>query len=188
MNVNLNFRTLVVLAVMAAAGYYVYDLVFADLASGDLSKQMREYRRASPARQAILKRHILSAYRGERDYPAVLRALDSPSPTAQALAVEILANEVERRSLPKLTEMLNDPNRADAVKEALAACMGTFAASEAIPRLVELTDRAEAPGVRSAAHNALLRLTQAGAQVKLGDNTREQWENWLRSRRITGVR
>ncbi|MBM4042671.1 MAG: HEAT repeat domain-containing protein [Planctomycetes bacterium] len=188
MNLNLNFKTLAVLAILAAGCYYGYDLLFADLATGDLSRLMREYRRAGPARQAILKRHILSAYNAERDYETVVRALDNPSSATQALAIEVLTHEVDRRSLPKLTEMLKDLSRADAVKEALATCMGTFGTQEAIPRLVELTDNAEARSVRSAAHHALLRLTQAGAQVKLGDNTREQWDNWLRSRRVTGVR
>ncbi|HUT36051.1 MAG TPA: HEAT repeat domain-containing protein [Planctomycetota bacterium] len=188
MQLSMNFRTTVALALLGAGGYYVYGLFFADIESGDLGKLMREHRHAEPARQAILKHRIMVVYNSARDYGMVFRALDSPSPATQALAVETLTEKVERRALPKLTEMLGDPDRPELVKEALATAMGTLSVHEAIPRLVDMTDVSEPPGARAAAHHALLRLTGAGAQVKLGAGTREQWDNWLRSRRVTGVR
>jgi HEAT repeat protein len=136
----------------------------------------------------VIKLRIMTTYNHARDYNTVVRELESHSSETQALAIEVLAEKVERGAVPKLVEVLRDPARSEAVKAAAAAAMGPLGVSEAIPRLVELTDRSEAPAVRGAAHNALLRLTDAGAQVKLGDNTREQWDNWLRSRRISGVR
>jgi len=172
MNVNMNFRTLVTLAVLGGGAYFVYDLSSC---------------RAERSEIARLRR-IEKRYKSARDYETVYAALDNANTAVQALAVEILAENVERPALPKLQEMLGDGRRGSVVKEQLAAAMAKLGVNDAIPRLVELTDNAEDPSVRSAAHHALVRLTDSGAQVKLGDNTREQWENWLRSRRITGVR
>lgn len=180
MQLSMNFRSVVVLGLVAGGAYYGYQLFFGGVEGSDLAKLMRDHRKAQPARQAVIKHRIMTLYDRAKDYDTVVRALDSASPTTQALAVEILTARVERRALPRLLEMLSDPARADAVKEALASAMGTLEAREAIPRLVELTDKLEPSGVRQAAHHALVKLTGAGAQVKLGDNTREQWTLWLR--------
>jgi len=184
----LNFKNTALLVLLLAAGYYCYDLYFGELQTGDVAKLIRMHRRAEPGAQALLKHKIMSVYSSLRDYPVVLRALDSPSPTTQRLAVQILAEKVERRALPKLLEMLDDAARPEPVKQALATAMGNLGITKAIPRLVELTDAAEAQSVRVAAHHALLKLTNAGGQVKLGANTREQWTLWLRSRQVSGIR
>jgi len=188
MQFSLNFRTVVVLVIVGAVGYYVYQEVFGGLVTNDVAKLMTLHRRSEPAQQTLIKHRIMTVYNSSRDYDTVVRALDSASLTTQALAVAILAEKVERRAVPRLLKMLDDPNRPGLVKEALANAAGTLGIQEAIPRLVELTDKAEEPAVRASAHNALVRLTGAGAQVKFGDAAREQWNMWLRTQRSAGVR
>ncbi len=182
MQFNMSFRSLVALALLCAGAYYCYELFFAEADEGDVSKLLVAHRRAEPARQAVIKHRLLVAYKPSDDYQTMFRALDSPSPTTQALAVEVLTAKVERRALPKLLEMLRDPARSELVREDLAITMGQLAIREAVPRLVELTDKSEPQRVRAAAHEALVRITGAGAQVKLAGNTREQWTIWLRDR------
>lgn len=182
MQLSVNFKTVVALALVVAGGYYCYQLFFAEASEGDIAKLLVTHRRSEPARQAIIKHRILVQYRSDKDYQTIFRALDSPSPTTQALAVEVLREKAERRAQPKLMEMLHDPARSELVKEVLAYTMGHFGVREAVPRLVELTDRSEPQSVRAAAHEALVKITGAGAQVKLADNTREQWTIWLRDR------
>lgn len=184
----MNFKTLVALLLIVAAGLYAYSLYFPAVDTGDVAKLLRNHRRAEPAAQTVIKHRIMTAYEPARDYPIVFRALDSPSPTTQALAVEILTEKVERRAIPKLIEVLGDPTRADFVREVVATAMGTLDVREAAPRLVELTDTSEPPAVRSAAHNALVKMTGAGAQVKFGPNSREQWTLWLRTQQFGGTR
>ncbi len=181
MQLVFNFRTAVALAAVAAGSYYCYRTVFADVGSKDIPTLIRAHRRADAARQLLLKRRILSIYEGSRDYPTLVNALDSPSATTQALAVEVLSEKGERRVTPKFLTMLDDPRRGDLVKEALAKAAGALNLREAIPRLVELTDVAESPGVRSAAHNALERLTGAGGQVKFSKVVRQHWMLWLKN-------
>lgn len=182
MQLAVNFKSLVILAFLGLVGYWLYDTLGPGTAGGDISKLLMEHRRSEPARQAIIKRRILSEYNPERDYPTILRALDSPSPTTQTLAIEVLSDRAERRAQPILLKILNDPGRAETVKEAIAATMGHFGVREAIPRLLELTDKSEHQAVRAAAHEALVKITGAGAQVKFADNVREQWTIWLRDR------
>lgn len=184
----LNFRNAVVLALLAAVAYLIYREHFPGLGDSDVAKLVRQHRSADPAAQTLLKHRIMTLYSPVRDYPTVIKMLDSASPTTQTLAIEVLAEKVERRALPTLLEMLADTARAEPVKQALATAMGGLSVREALPRLVELTDLAEPQGVRAAAHNALLKLTEAGAQVKLGANTREQWTLWLRSQQAGGIR
>lgn len=182
MQLVFNVKTTVALAIVAAGGYYCYRTVFAGVGGRDIEALIRAHRRADAARQLLLKRRILSIYETSRDYPTVVNALDSPSATTEALAVEIVTAKAERRVAPKLLTMLEDPQRADSVKEALAKSAAALDLREAIPRLVELTDVAESPGVRAAAHNALVKLTGAGGQVKLSKATREHWTLWLKNR------
>jgi len=150
MQLSVNFKSVVVVAVVVAGGVYAYQLLFADLQSGDVAKLMRKYRDADSASQRLLKHRIMTVYKSARDYATVARALDSPTSSIQALAVEILAEKVERAAVPKLVEMLNDPTRSEAVREALANAIGLLGVREAMPRLVEMTDKAEPPGVRAA--------------------------------------
>jgi len=184
----LNFKTMVALVLVVAGGYYAYSLYFPDVDTGDVAKLLRSHRRAEPGAQAVLKHRIMTTYDPSRDYATIFRALDSPSPATQALAIEVLTEKVERRAVPKLVEILSDPTRADFVREVAAAAMGTLDVREALPRLVELTDTAEPPAVRSAAHNALVKMTGAGAQVKFGPSSREQWTLWLRTQQFGGTR
>ncbi len=188
MQLSVNFKSVVVVAILIGVVAWVYTQFVAPLQSSDVAKLIRAHRGAEPARQAALKHRIMTVYKSAKDYATVKDALDSPSSTTQALAVEILAEKVERNAVPKLLDMLNDPDRAEPVRAALANAMGSLAVREAIPRLVEMTDKAEPPGVRAAAHHALLKMTGAGAQVKLGESTREQWTLWLRSQQSGGTR
>ena len=181
MQLVFNFKTTVALAIVAAGGYYCYRNVFADVGSRDVGALIKAHRRADAARQLLLKRRILTIYDSSRDYPTLVDALDSPSATTQALAVEVLTEKGERRVAPKLLAMLEDPQRADLVKEALAKAAAALDLREAIPRLVELTDVAESLSVRAAAHNALERLTGAGGQVKLTKAARQHWTLWLKN-------
>ena len=176
-----NFRNCLTLALVLAGGYYCYHNVFADVASRDVSKLVRAHRAAEPTRRLIIERRILSIYESSKDYDTLVRSLDSPSPITQGLAASVLAEKVERQAVPTLLQMLAEPDRTDNVKEALARGAGLLGLRQAIPRLVELTDKAEAPDVRSAAHHALQALTGAGAQIKLSDATRDHWTLWLRS-------
>jgi len=188
MQLTMNFRNTVVLLLIVVVGWWWYRSQFAALSSSDVSKLIKSHRSAEPVSQTAIKLRIMTVYKSNRDYETVFRALDSASSTTQMLAVEILAEKVERRAVAKLLTMLNDPSRAEVVKETLANGLGLLSIQEALPRLVELTDKAEAPGVRAAAHNALQRLTGAGAQIKLGDSTRETWTLWLRTREGGGTR
>jgi len=188
MQLTMNFRNTVLLLLIVVVGWWWYRTEFGVLSSSDVSKLIRSHRQAEPVSQGAIKLRIMTVYKSNRDYDTVFLALDSASVTTQVLAVDIIAEKVERRAVPKLLAMLNDPNRAEVVKEALANALGALKIDEAMPRLVELTDRAEAPGVRAAAHNALQRLTGAGAQIKLGDSTRENWTLWLRTREGGGTR
>ena len=181
MQLVFNVKTTVALAVVAAGSYYCYRTVFADVGSRDIPTLIRAHRRADPARQLLLKRRILAIYEGSRDYPTLVNALDSPSATTRALAVEVLTEKGERRAAPKLLVMLEDPGQSDTVKESLAKAVAALGLREAIPRLVELADVAESDGVRAAAHNALERLTGAGGQVKLSKAARQHWTLWLRN-------
>jgi hypothetical protein len=188
MQLILNFRNTVAIVAVVAGGYYCYQSVFADSDSRDVAKLIRSHRNADSMRQLILRRRILSVYTSSQDYATIVRALDHASPATQALAVKVLAAKSERGAAPKLLEMLSDPGRADPVKEALAEAVATFRLRDAIPRLVELTDNAEAPGVRGAAHNALRDLTGAGGQVKLSEAARQHWTLWLRTQQSIGGR
>ena len=174
MQLSMNFKTVVALGIIAAGGYYAYDLFFGGSEGGDVRKLMR----------------IRRDYKSARDYQAVFSAMDSKKPAVQKLAVEILTENVERPATPKMLEMLKDPNRAEQVKDALATAMGRLGINDkaTLERLVQLTDKAEPEAVRRAAHDALLKLTGAGAVVKLGDSTREQWTRWLQSQSSGGTR
>jgi len=188
MQLVFNVRNTVVIAAVVVGGYYCYHNVFADVDARDVATLMKLHRNSDATRQLILKRRILNVYNSSRDYDVVVRALDGYSPATQALAVEVLAEKVERRAVPKLLEMLGEPSRDDLVKEALAHAFGRLGLREAIPRLVELTDMCEAPAVRAAAHNALRDLTGAGGQIKLSGATREHWTLWLRTQQCSGTR
>jgi len=178
-----NFRNVVAGGALFVAAWYGYDTLFGDIGTRDVGKLMRAHRDAQGARQLIIKQRILAVYSSARDYPTVLRALDSASPVTQALAVEILAAERERRAVPTLLEALENPERPDIVKEQLAHAFASLLVTEAIPRLIELTDIREAREVRAAAHSALRALTGVGGEIGLGDGTREMWSLWWRSHR-----
>ncbi|MBM4032380.1 MAG: HEAT repeat domain-containing protein [Planctomycetes bacterium] len=174
MQLGINFKTVSTLAALGVLAYLAYDLeVFA--------------RKPQTGELARLQR-LRTNYRSARDYAAVASALDSNKPEVQALAVEILSENVERPAVRKLLEMLGDTACADVVKEQLAITMGKLRVNEATSRLVALTARSEAHMVRFAAHKALQELTGAGAQVKFGDDTHEAWTMWLRSRHSGGTR
>jgi len=184
----LNFRNCAIAIILLVGGYYCYRNVFADVDSKDVAALIRAHRRAPHSRQMILKRRILSVYDSARDHDTVARCLDSASIQTQALAIEIFAESVEQRAVPKLLEMLRDPTRDDLVKETLAAAFTSLRAEAAVPRLVELTDTSEGPGVRSAAHRTLRSLTGAGGQIKLSKATRQHWEIWLRNQKSSSAR
>ncbi|MFW6108712.1 MAG: HEAT repeat domain-containing protein [bacterium] len=180
MQLVLNFKNVVVGTALITAGYCAYRSFGADLQTNDVRVLIRRHREAPPGRQLILKRRILALYQGSRHRSIVLDALDSPSPVSQALAVEVLAARHERDTLPRLLEMLCEPDRPDLTKEALARAMADFEARRGIPRLIELTDTREAIPVRTAAHESLRSLTGAGAAIKFGDATRQHWTLWWR--------
>jgi hypothetical protein len=180
MQVVLNFKNVMVGTALLAAGYYGYKGFAANVETDDVGKLLRNYRQAPPAHRILIRRRILSLYDSGRDCKAVVRALDSPSPLSQALAVEVLAAKHERGTAPRLLAMLDEPDRDDIVKEKLAEALAAFGSREAIPRLIELTDTAEARDVRIAAHTALQALTGAGAGIKFGDATRQHWTLWWR--------
>lgn len=180
MQLVFSFRNVVVGTALVVAGYCAYRGFAADIESEDLGVLMLRHREASPARQLIIKRRILAIYQGGRDYERMVESLDGPSPISQALAVEVLVARGEHKAVPKLVETLDDRERADIVKERLAAAMARFRTREAVPRLIELTDASEHLAVRAAAHDALQALTGAGGAVKFGDATREHWSLWWR--------
>jgi len=188
MQLVLNFKSAVVSVALVTVGYYAYRSTFADAGTRDIGKLLRSHRDAQHARQLILKRRILAVYDTSRDYADVERALDSASPVTQALAVEILAEKSGPKAKAKLLEMLADPGRDDVVKEALAGAFASVHTKEAIPRLVELTDVSEAPGVRASAHHTLQALTGVVGEIKLGDATRQHWTLWLRNNKGSGLR
>ncbi len=183
MQLILNFRNVVVGTTLVVAGYYGYRGLVADIQTDDVARLFRSHRDAQPARQVIIKRHLLAVYQRRRDFRRVVHALDYPSPVSQALAVEVLASKCEREAVPRLLKMLHDARRDDLVKQELAGAMAVFKSPDAVPRLIELTDATEAPAVRSAAHDALRSLTGAGASVKFGDATRQHWTLWWRDHR-----
>ncbi|MFW6107208.1 MAG: HEAT repeat domain-containing protein [bacterium] len=175
MQLVLNAKNVCLGAVVIAAGYYGYRNLYGDIRSKDTAELLRAHRSAQPARQLIIRRRILTIYESQRDYETIVHALGNTSPTTQALAVAILREKGERRAVPRLLDMLEDPDRADIVKEELAATMGEFEFLEAVPRLIELTDTREAQDVRIASHNALKILTGAKGEMKLSDATRQHW-------------
>lgn len=180
MQVVLNFRNVVVGTALVVGAYYGHRALFADMNTRDLGRLIRSYRDAQPARQMLLKRRILEVYQPAHDYETLLAALDAPSPVTQALAVGVLAAKGEWRALPKLIEMLRDPDRTDIVKEELASAFSHFPTRDAVPRLIELTDASESLGVRSAAHNTLRSITHAGGEMKLSEASRQHWTLWWR--------
>jgi len=180
MQVVLNFRNVVVGTALLVGVYYGHRTLFADMNTRDMGKLIRSYRDAQPARQLLIKRRILDLYQPARDYETFLAALDSPSPVTQAFAVDVLAAKGEQRALPKLLEMLRDPDRTDIVKQELASACSRFPTKDAVPRLIELTDLSEPLAVRSSAHSALRAITQCGGEMKLGEATREHWTLWWR--------
>jgi len=185
MQVILSFRNVAIGTALVVAGFYGYRGFVADIETDDVGHLIRSHRESQPARQMIIRRRILAVYQGQRDYKRVVRALDSPSPVSQALAVEVLTAKVQQKVLPRLLEMLDDPQRAGVVREELARAMVVFSATEAVPRLIELTDTAEPHGVRTAAHAALQSLTGAGAAVKFGEAARQHWTLWWRDHRVS---
>lgn len=180
MQLVLSFKNVVIGTAIVVAGYYGYRNFVADIKTTDLRKLIRSHRDSQAARQVVIKRRILALYQSGRDYKVVVDALDSPSPISQALAVEVLAAKYEDKALPRVLEMLRDPDRADIVKAELANATAEFKAKTAIPRLIELTSTTEPQPVRAAAHNALQTLTGTRGEVKFGDAARQHWTLWWR--------
>jgi hypothetical protein len=182
----LNFKSVVVGTALVVAGFYGYRTFVADIESEDVGQLIRSHRDSQSTRQLIIKRRIVTLYRSGRDYVLLCRALDSPSPATQALAVGVLAAKNDDKAIPKLLDMLRDTERADVVKEELADALAGFRVREAVPRLIELTDTRESQSVRAAAHSGLQAITGAGAEVKLGDATRQNWTLWWRNSQPAG--
>jgi HEAT repeat protein len=174
----LSTRNVLIGIAVVAAGYVAYRAFLGDTQSSDVAALIRTHRTAGAARQAVIRRRIHELYEPDRHRDVMIRALDHTSPVTQALGVEVLAHERDATALPRLLAMLDDHERDDAVKEALAGAAAAFRSREAVPRLIELTDRTESLPVRSAAHNALKTITGAGGTVKLSDGTRTHWELW----------
>ncbi|MFC1806618.1 HEAT repeat domain-containing protein [Planctomycetota bacterium] len=183
MQLIFSFRNVAVGTALVVAGYYAYRGFVADIETNDVRLLVRAHHEARPARRVIIKHRILRVYTGSRDYKAMFRTLDSPSPVSQALAVEVLVARGQQKALPKLREMLDNPKRDGLVKEALARAMGTLKVREAIPRLIELTDAAEPHDARLAAHGALQSMTDVGAGVKFSEAARQNWTLWWRDHR-----
>jgi len=177
MQLVFDLKTIVIGTVVAVVGYHGYQYMFGELEGKSVSKLIQLYGSSQPTRRMVIKRRAVSIYTAGRDFEVVDRALDSISPAEQALAVTIFRERQDRRVTEKLIGMLRDDERGAMVKEELAATMAEFKVTEAIPRLIELTDVREQQGVRAAAHSALKVLTGAGGQVKLGEATRQSWAN-----------
>ena len=171
----LNVKTVFVGAAVIIGGYYGYRHFYGDIQNKSVAKLIRLHAESEPARQLIIKRRILSIYSPSRDYEVVARALDSPNPATQTLAIAVIRDRNERRATPTLVEMLDDERRTDVVMAELASAMADLNVTDAISRLIELTDKKEPQSVRAAAHSALKALTGAKGEMKLSGATREHW-------------
>jgi HEAT repeat protein len=181
MQMVFDLKTILIGTAVVVGGYYGYRHMFGELEGKDVGRLIQLYSQSQPARRMIIRRRAVSVYASGRDYDKVVRALQSRSPDEQALAVIILREKHEQRSIEKLMGLLNDSELSPVVQVELATTMADFGVMEAIPRLIELTDVKEEQSTRAAAHSALKELTGAGAEVKFGDATRQHWTHWWKS-------
>jgi hypothetical protein len=182
MQVNLSIRNIVIIIVLAAAGWYAYQQYYGGLEGKDVGQLLALYPHET-RKQAGIESRINSQYRPLKHYKIVAEALDAREPALRGLAVRVLTRNRAEQAVPKLRAMLSTPSTEHALRVDVAKAFQVFSTSKealkAVPRLIELTAGREEPELRAAAHDSLLAILETN-DVRYGDGMRERWQQyWL---------
>lgn len=184
MQLMVSFRNVAITTAVVVAGYYGYKSFYGDIQSQDIPQLLQSHRLASSLKRQVIRARISKLYQPGKDYGTLEEALGHSSSVTQVLAIDILTEKQERRAVPKLLEMLNDPRRKPEVKAWLAKAFKVFPRKAAIARLIAFTDETEERQVRVAAHNTLKEVLSTGAQIKFGEAMHEHWTEWWRDHKV----
>jgi len=188
MQLVLNLKTVLILAVLGVGGYFAYQTFLAETKVEDVAELIEMHRTAPELRRDRIARAVVRNYDRTRDYPRVLSALEHHSPVTQALAVRVLAAKWETGAAPKFRAMLANPATAPRVTVELAKALARFppdnTTGDVVERLIELTDDAQPGEVRQAAHAALGKILRPPPRlIHFGDGVRTQWTEYWRNER-----
>lgn len=189
MEMTLDFKKIVLLAVLCGLGYFGYRTYFGGLEGKSVEELLVIHRRSTGTR-AFNARNLLLRKVSYEDVRVLLRGLEHDSPKTRALCAEALGKlgrEIEEtRGSKKLIKLLTTDD-SETVRSRAAEALGHIKVREAFTALLSrLTRKESSPDVKASAHRALCRLT--GEYIPLGtspdpyDALHEKWKEWYEAR------